>query len=65
MVVKILSKGLLVVLSGPSGAGKGTVCKELLKNNKEIVLSISATTRQPREGEVDGKSYFFIAKIMN
>lgn len=62
MVVKILSKGLLVVLSGPSGAGKGTVCKELLKNNKEIVLSISATTRQPREGEVDGKSYFFISE---
>jgi len=52
-------KGLLIVISGPSGAGKGTVCKEYLKNNPETVLSISMTTRQPRRGEVDGVNYFF------
>lgn len=55
-----MSKGLLIVVSGPSGAGKGTICKELLKKNKEINLSISATTRKPRAGEVDGINYFFI-----
>lgn len=54
--------GLLLVVSGPSGAGKGTICKELLKKNKEIKLSVSATTRKPRNGEVDGVNYFFIEK---
>lgn len=52
-------KGLLIVISGPSGAGKGTVCREFLRNNPETVLSISMTTRQPRRGEVDGENYFF------
>ena len=52
-------KGLLIVISGPSGAGKGTVCKEYLKNNPETILSISMTTRKPRRGEVDGVNYFF------
>ena len=52
-------KGLLIVVSGPSGAGKGTVCREFLRNNPETVLSISVTTRQPRRGEVDGENYFF------
>jgi len=55
-----MSKGLLIIVSGPSGAGKGTICKELLNKNKDINLSISATTRKPRTGEVDGKNYFFI-----
>lgn len=52
-------QGLLIVVSGPSGTGKGTVCKELLKNHQEISYSVSATTRAPREGEVDGVNYYF------
>ena len=52
-------KGLLVVLSGPSGAGKGTVVKELLKASDKICLSVSATTRKPRLGEENGREYFF------
>lgn len=55
-------KGLLIVVSGPSGAGKGTICKELLNKNKEIKLSISATTREPRKDEVHGKNYYFTEK---
>ena len=58
----IKKKGLLLVISGPSGAGKGTVCKELLKRNPDFKLSVSATTRAPREGEVDGESYYFLTK---
>lgn len=54
-------EGLLVVLSGPSGVGKGTVCRALGKRNPSIQISISATTRKPRPGEVDGESYFFIS----
>ncbi|WP_176391891.1 guanylate kinase [Marininema halotolerans] len=52
-------KGLLIVLSGPSGAGKGTVCSALRTFAPELVYSVSATTRKPREGEVDGVNYFF------
>lgn len=52
-------KGLLIVLSGPSGAGKGTVCKALLSKEQNLKLSISTTTRKPRTGEVDGENYFF------
>jgi len=52
-------KGLLIVLSGPSGAGKGTICKALMEKEKNLKLSISATTRQPRSGEIEGKNYFF------
>ena len=55
-------KGLLIVVSGPSGAGKGTICKRILGENQDIQLSISATTRPPRKGEVDGKNYYFITK---
>ena len=54
-----MEKGLLIVLSGPSGTGKGTVCKALLKKRTDILLSVSCTTRAPRPGEIDGKSYFF------
>ncbi|MBE6075256.1 MAG: guanylate kinase [Selenomonas ruminantium] len=57
-----MSKGLLIVVSGPSGTGKGTVCSELLAQTPELAYSISATTRQPRDGEVDGKNYYFMDK---
>lgn len=55
------NKGLLIVLSGPSGCGKGTMIAELLKRG-DCAVSVSATTRQPREGEVDGVHYYFISK---
>ncbi|MDR0879936.1 MAG: guanylate kinase [Clostridioides sp.] len=54
--------GLLLVISGPSGAGKGTICKALLEDDRDIKLSVSATTRSPREGEVDGQHYHFVSK---
>lgn len=54
-----MGKGLLIVLSGPSGTGKGTVCKALLRKRKDISLSVSCTTRTPRPGETNGVSYFF------
>ncbi|MEF2794680.1 MAG: guanylate kinase [Hydrogeniiclostridium sp.] len=56
------AEGLLVVLSGPSGAGKDTVLKRLMEKEPGIRLSVSATTRSPREGEVDGKDYFFLSR---
>ncbi|MBP1961235.1 guanylate kinase [Paenibacillus aceris] len=52
-------RGILIVLSGPSGVGKGTVCAALRKCSPDIVYSVSATTRSPRQGEVDGVNYFF------
>lgn len=55
-----LSKGFLLVISGPSGSGKGTVSNQLLNRNKDIIFSVSATTRKPRIGEVDGLNYIFI-----
>ncbi len=54
------SRGLLLVVSGPSGAGKGTICNALVGSHPEIFLSVSATTRKPREGEIEGKSYYFM-----
>lgn len=54
------NEGLLIVVSGPSGAGKGTICNNLVKKSKNIEVSISATTRPPRRGEKNGKSYHFI-----
>lgn len=57
----IHKEGILIVLSGPSGAGKGTICKSLLKE-ADIQYSISATTRNPRPGEKDGREYFFLTK---
>ena len=57
-----MRKGLLMVVSGPSGTGKGTVCSELLAQAEDLAYSISATTRQPRAGEVDGKNYYFMDK---
>ena len=53
-------QGVLLVLSGPSGAGKGTICEQLLNKRKNLAYSVSATTRAPRKGEVDGRDYFFV-----
>ena len=55
-----LKKGQLIVFAAPSGAGKSTLIKEVISNNDKIELSVSATTRSPREGEIHGKDYFFI-----
>lgn len=52
-------RGILIVVSGFSGAGKGTIMKELLNRYDNYALSVSATTRNPREGEADGREYFF------
>lgn len=54
-------KGKLIVISAPSGAGKSSLIKAIIEKNDNIELSISATTRKPREGEVDAKDYFFIS----
>lgn len=56
-----MPKGILTVLSGFSGAGKGTAMKRLMEKYDDYALSISTTTRNPREGEVDGREYFFKA----
>lgn len=53
-------RGLMYVLSSPSGAGKTTITRALLKNNPDLEISISATTRQRRPGEVDGQDYYFV-----
>lgn len=57
-----MKKGLLIILSGPSGAGKGTLLAEVKKQGFEFALSISVTTRAPRENEIDGVHYFFKSK---
>ena len=54
-------RGKLIIVSGPSGSGKSTVTK-IVKDKLNIPLSISATTRNPRDGEIDGKDYFFLSK---
>lgn len=54
--------GFLLVLSGPSGSGKGTVSEALMKNNDDIIFSTSFTTRTPRPGEVNGENYFFATR---
>jgi len=56
------SLGNLTVLTGPSGVGKGTIVRKILDNHSDVWLSISATTRQPRSGEIDGEHYFFLEK---
>ena len=55
-------RGILIVVSGFSGAGKGTLMKELISTYDNYALSVSMTTRKPRAGEEEGKSYFFVEK---
>ncbi|MBE7068438.1 MAG: guanylate kinase [Clostridiales bacterium] len=55
-------KGKLIVVSGPSGVGKGTIVKTLVKRRADVVESVSCTTRQPRAGEKHGREYFFLSK---
>ncbi|OQB25038.1 MAG: Guanylate kinase [Firmicutes bacterium ADurb.Bin182] len=57
--VQEVKKGLLIIISGPAGVGKGVVCKGLIERNSNIKMSVSATTRQKRPREVEGISYFF------
>ena len=60
--MKIVHQGLMLILSSPSGAGKTTLAKKILNHDSNIHLSVSVTTRKKRDGEVDGKDYFFISK---
>ena len=57
--------GILFVLSGPSGAGKGTICQELLRQIPNLQYSVSATTRKPRLGETNGINYWFKCLYIN
>lgn len=61
-ILKSNSKGSLIVLSGPSGSGKDSICERLKEYNDRFWVSISCTTRKPRKGEEDGISYFFISE---
>ncbi|NJO67311.1 MAG: guanylate kinase, partial [Leptolyngbyaceae cyanobacterium RM1_405_57] len=54
--------GKLIVFTGPSGVGKGTLLRSLLRRHPELYFSISVTTRAPRPGEVDGKHYYFVTR---
>lgn len=54
-----MDKGFLLVISGPSGVGKGTVCQEVMNQNKDVLYSVSATTRKKRPMEVDGENYYY------
>ena len=60
--MKIERKGLMLILSSPSGAGKTTISKRLLDMEQGIAMSVSATTRPMRKGEIEGKDYFFVSK---
>lgn len=57
-----MNKGFVLILSGPSGAGKDTVINELLTRDDQTIVSISMTTRSPRPGEIDGVNYYFVSK---
>ena len=57
-----MASGKLIVITGPSGVGKGTIVRSLTRKYPQLHLSISATTRNPRSGEVDGKDYYFLSR---
>jgi guanylate kinase len=57
-----MAKGRLIVLTGPSGVGKGTLLRSLLRRHPDLYLSISVTTRDPRPGEINGKHYYFVSR---
>ena len=61
-MMKLKDRGMLMVLSGPSGSGKNTVLTRLLADTHDLYLSVSATTRSPRDGEIDGVNYHFVTK---
>ena len=61
-IIKSKEKGNLIVISGPSGSGKGTIIKELLSINKKLWLSISMTTRNIRPGDIPNESYYFLTR---
>ena len=61
-MIKQKKQGQLIVVSGPSGAGKDTIVNKVVENNKNIWISVSATSRKPRKGEVEGVNYFFLEK---
>ncbi len=62
MTLKLRNKGMLIVLSSPSGGGKSTVVKTILKKDPQIEYSVSVTSRKPRQGEVNGEAYFFVSE---
>ena len=55
------NKGMVIIVSAPSGAGKTSICDALIKSDKNIVYSVSTTTRLPRKGEKNGREYFFVS----
>ena len=57
-----MRKGLLIVISGPSGCGKGTICRALRAKHPELKVSVSVTTREMRKNEVEGRDYFFTGR---
>ena len=61
-MIKQKKQGQLIVISGPSGAGKGTIISKLIEKNNNIWLSVSATSRKPRKGEVEGVNYYYLEK---
>ena len=58
---EIERRGMMLVLSSPSGAGKTTLSRRLLESDPIVTMSVSVTTRPPRQGEVEGKDYFFVS----
>ncbi len=61
-IIKQKERGSLIIVSGPSGSGKGTVIQEFLKSNKDAWLSISCTSREPRPGDIPNESYYFLTR---